>query len=150
MFRAVNTESEHERKRIHYERIKIKNVYLSVTKTLNVEKYFEMKIHFEQNKGFYLAGKANLLYNLVRRTQINELDKMLEKYDILESKCAFFEFARKCIENGLFVRAKKLLNIARSKGWWCNDLYDLESLIESKCFSGEKVEKKVRFEDFLK
>lgn len=149
MFRAVNTESEHERKRMLFERARLQALYFSVTKTLNVDKFMELKIQFEQNQGLYSAGKANLLFSLVRRTQIEKLEKLIEKYNILESKPAFFEVIRKYIESERFVGAKKLLNKSRAKGWWCNDLFDLEKEIERKYFRGATIKKKPAFEDFL-
>jgi hypothetical protein len=149
MFRAVNTETEYERKRTQVERLKIKNVYISAVKTLNIEKYFELKVQFEQNQGFYLAGKSNLLYNLVRRSPLKNMDELIKKHNILESKLAFFEFVKKCIDNGLFVKAKKLLNCARIKGWICNDLFDFENQIEETYFKGQKMKKRCKFEDFI-
>ncbi|ELA41448.1 uncharacterized protein VICG_01553 [Vittaforma corneae ATCC 50505] len=149
MFRAVNTESESERKRILFERTRIQALYFSVAKTLNIDKFVELKVQFEQNQGLYSAGKANLLFSLVRKTPMEKLEELIEKYGVLESKPAFFEFIRKCIENEKFVKAKKLLNMARTKGWWCNDLFDLENTIECKYFKGGKIKKKPVFKNFM-
>lgn len=149
MFRAVNTESESQQRKIKLERTKILSLYLSALKTLKVEKYFELKVRYEQNQGFYTAGKCNLCFSLVRKTPFEKIDELIEKFCILESKHAFFEYVKKCIENNAFLKAKKLLNTARFKGWWCNDLFDLEKLIKLKYFEGEVVNKKPKFEDFI-
>lgn len=149
MFKAVNTESETDKKKILQERAKIQAAYLAATKTLNIEKYLEMKIRFEQNESFYLTGRGNLLYSLVRKTSSDKLDEVIRKYDVLDTKLAFFEVARKCVEGGAFVRAKKLLNLARKKGWICNDLFDLEEEIRTGYFLGRTVEKRAVFDSLL-
>jgi len=149
MFRAVNTESETERRKALQERAKIQSTYLSAMKTLDIEKYLEIRIQFEQNDGLYLAGKANLLYGLVRKTPVVKLDELVEKYRILETRLAFFELARRWIDNGMFVKARKLLNMARERGWWCNDLFDLEGRIEREYFPGLRLKKQPKFEDYL-
>lgn len=149
MFKAVNTECEAERKKAVLEKKKIQNTYLSALKTLDIQNYLEIKVVFEQNVGFYLVGKANLLHSLVRKASVEELDEIMEKYGIIDVKLAVFEAAKKFIGNGLFVKARKLLNIAREKAWWCNDLFDLEERIKREYFPGYKLVKPCKFEDFL-
>lgn len=149
MFRAVNIESEYEKKRASQEKHKIQEMYFSCLKTLCIEKFFNIRILFDQNRPFYETARSNLLYNIVRKTSLPVLEKVLQEYDITESKHAFFEFVRKCIDNSMFVRAKKLLNLARKNKWWCNDLFDLEKDIDKLYFSGIKKNENLKFNDFL-
>lgn len=149
MFRAVNTESEHERKKIMHEKTKIQSSYLSALKTLNIDKFVDLKIQFEQNSDFYAAARANLLFSLVKKAPRSKLEEIYRNYSIQECKVALFEYARRSIEEGEFIKARKLLNLARKKGWWCNDLFDLEEVIEGKYFGRVGMKRKPIFEDFI-
>lgn len=150
MFRAVNTESESERRRIAAERQNIQANYLSATKTLNLDKFLDMKVMFEQNQEIYKIAKANLLFTFVRRTPLENVEGLINKYHVLESKPAYFELVRKYIKCENFIRAKKLLNLARSNGWICNDLFDLEKEITKKYFNDAVSFKKPKLDDLIK
>lgn len=150
MFHAVNTESEQLRRRIHFEQQRIKSIYLKAIRSLNVEKFLELKVVFDQNKDFYATARTTLLFTIVRRSSVDKLDEIQEKYDVFESKPAYFEAIQKYIKGKRFIKAKKLLNLARIKGWWCNELFDLEREILKKYFVDALPKKKAVFEDFLK
>lgn len=132
MFRAVNTESESERRKAHLERKKIQSTYLSALKSMNLAKMFSMEIRYEQNHGLFCNAKSNLLCSFIRKTPTDQLLGEIEAYGILESKSAFFEVVRKFIEEGNFIRAHKLLNLAQSKGWVNNDYFELREEISRK------------------
>lgn len=137
MFRAVNTESESDRRRACLERQKIQNVYLSTLKTMKLSKLLSMEVRYEQNYNLLCNAKSNLLYGFVRRMSMGQLLESME-CGFLESKVSFFEFVRKCIAEGNFIRAHKLLNLAKSREWVGNDYFELREEIGKKYASGIK------------
>lgn len=140
MFRAVNTESENERRKSNFERQKIINTYFSTIKTLKLEKFFALNVCYEQNQGLYDNGKSNLLYNYVSRSSYDIILQNIDKYGILEYKSPFFEFIRKSIDNGYYIRAQKLLNIAAKKNWATNEYFALKDKLYSVYFNVEKID----------
>lgn len=149
MFRAVNTESELERRRFISERQKIHNLFISSSRSLNIEKFLSFNVSFEQNQSLYDNAKSNLLFGYVNKNKVETLIKFLDKHNFLESKQAFFEFIRICIEDSKFVQAKKLLNIAKSKGWFSNDYFELKKSVQNLYFGKIVNHKKPKFDDFL-
>lgn len=149
MFRAVNTESEFEKRRCLSERQKIQNLYISSAKSLNIDRFLSFKVSFDQNQPLYDNAKSNLLFSLVNKSKVENLLELSKKYGILESKQAFFEFVRMFIRDGKFVQSRKLINLAKTKGWFCNEFFELKNFIENEYFGGAKLRKKVVFDDLL-
>lgn len=133
MFKAVNTESEAQQKKIQIERQKIRELYLAALADLELDAFLQFKVENDQNGEFYKKAQANLLYNYAKAKALDDLD---ERLGFLECRDAFFEVAEKNIRARNFVRAKKLLNLARERGWFCNKLHDLQKRIEEEYFAG--------------
>lgn len=149
VFRAVNTESELERRKFLSERQKIQNLYISSSKSMNIDRFLAFNVSFDQNQAFYNNAKSNILFSFVNKNKVETLLKFLEKYNFLESKQAFFEFIRICIDESRFIQAKKLLNLAKLKGWFCNDYFELKKSIESLYFGKKANSSKLCFDDLL-
>jgi hypothetical protein len=145
MFKAVNTESVQEIKKSLEERKIIRGIYLSCLKSSNIEKLMSFNVIFDQNQQLYTTAKSNLFFSLVHKNNSEKLIEFSKKYNFLEFKQPFFEFVKICISESKFVKAKKLLKLARGKGWFCNDYFSLKNEIKAKY--GE--DKEVKFEDFL-
>lgn len=144
MFKAVNTDSESQRKKISIENQRIRDLYMDTLQTLNIKKFLELQVLHSQNQPFYLKAKSNIMYNYVKCVDISILNENKEKYDFLEHKHSFFEVVEKNIRGGNFVRARKLLNLAKERGWLCNSLYSLASRIEDDYFAARLVKNRTR------
>lgn len=142
MFKAVNTESENERRRAQFEKTRIQKSYLSALKTLNIDKFLAIKIHHEQNQAFYESAKSNLLYNFAAKSSSDAILKKVEEYGILNFKAPLFEFARKSLDEENFIRAHKLLNLAKHKKWTNNDYFELRKRMKSEYFEDCHFERK--------
>lgn len=103
---------------------------------MNLAKMFSIEVRHEQNYGFFHSAKSNLLYSFVKKTPMDQLLGKIGTYGLLESKSALFELVRKCIGEESFIRAHKLLNLAKSKGWMGNDYFDLREEISRKYIKG--------------
>lgn len=136
MFRAINTESEVQRKAAKIENAKIVQLYLDALENRKYDAFLEFSVLYDQNKSLYNKGRSNLFYNYVMETDVETLNENKEKLDFLEYKLAVFALVEKNIKAGNYVRAKKLLNFARTKGWICNNLYKLEERIKAEYFDG--------------
>lgn len=134
MFKAANTDSETQRRKTSAEAQKIRDLYMEVLQTLDIGKFLEFRVMSDQNQPFYTRARSNLMYNYVKSTDVSVLNENRENYDFLDYRYAFFEVVEKNIGAGNFVRARKLLNVARERGWQCNSLYTLEREIESRYF----------------
>ncbi|KAI4290880.1 hypothetical protein PAPHI01_0154 [Pancytospora philotis] len=136
MFRAVNMESERQRREARAENQRINELYLAALKSRDYGAYLALDVQYDQNKPLYARGKSNLMYNYVCDNSVDTLRRNAWGYNLTEYKHSLFRLAKKNIDAGNFVYAKKLLNAARAKGWGCNSLYDLEARIEKEYFSG--------------
>jgi hypothetical protein len=130
MFKAVNTESEYEMKLAEYERRRIQKCYLSAMKNVKNTNFFNLQVKYENNQAFYTSAKSNLLCTYIWETSTEQIIQEIEKLKILDFKFPFFELVRKSIKEHNYIRAKKLLNLARSKKWTNNDYFDLKREIK--------------------
>lgn len=144
MFKAANTDSETQRRKTSVEAQKIRDLYMEVLRTLDIKKFLEFKVQNDQNQPFYTRARSNLMYNYVKRTDVAVLNENKENYDFLDYRYSFFEVVEKNIAAGNFVRARKLLNMAKERGWQCNSMYSLEKEIENRYFGAEFARKRVR------
>lgn len=135
MFKAVNVESESDKRLCEFEKKRIEKSYLATLKTLNLDSFLATQIKYEQNLSFYKNAYSNLLVEYVSIKCDREILENLEKYKILEHTNSFFELLRKSIKNENFIRAKKLLNLAKSKNWMRNEYYDLKRELEQLYFN---------------
>lgn len=142
MFRAVNTESENERRKESFEKSKIQTMYLATLKSLNIDKFLSLKINYERNQVFFESAKSNLLYSFVSKSPSEKIVEVLEKYEILKFKTPFFEFVRKTLEDENYLRAQKLLNLAKSNKWAGNDYFNLKTQIEKDYYAKFKCKKR--------
>ena len=129
MFKAVNSESEAELKKINDEMNSIRDLYLKALKTLNASELLEFKVKYENNKDIHRIAISNILYNSIKAEKFDK--KLLQKhsYDISDSKSALFAYILHSIESKKFIKAKKLLNAALSKGWEGNEYYECLRLL---------------------
>ena len=146
MFRAVNTESEYEKKRSLSERLKIHDFYLFSLKSSNIDRFLSFNVVFDQNQQLFNTAKSNLFFSLVYKNKVENLLELSKKYNFLELKQSFFAFVRICLDEKKFIQAKKLLNLSKKRGWFCNEYFTLNQEIKVKC---DLKEVNINFEDFL-
>lgn len=131
MFAAINsTGSENTRKLEEEERTRLRNKYNETLLTLNLGPFLELRPVHDINLGFYNRALRYLVFNYTFQKSLEEIEQSMSRYRLLEYKEAIFNIARKHIEAERFVRARKLLNIARDRGFFCNMLYELEGQLE--------------------
>lgn len=134
MFRALNTESASQKKKAAEEGIRIREMYMDYLFTSNLDALLSYPVQCEQNIPLMMKAKSNALTAHVKSEPIDRLNSQMEQLGLLEFRNPLFLLAEKNIQGGNFVRAKKILNVARDKGWFSNRLYDLSKRIEVEYF----------------
>ena len=123
MFTPLNKETSKKRlKSIVKERRALKETYynflLDIKKLDNI---FSVKIDYEENYELLSRIKEYALYNCL----LKNIDIDIKKYDIFRYKKVLFFYIKKTIENKEFIKAKKLLNICKERGYENNEYFDL-------------------------
>ena len=122
MFTPLNKETSKKRlKSIVKERRALKETYynflLDIKKLDNI---FSVKIDYEENYELLSQIKEYALYNCL----LKNIDIDIKKYDIFRYKKVLFFYIKKKIENKEFIKAKKLLNICKERGYENNEYFD--------------------------
>lgn len=125
MFTAINTESAGNLKKMQLERKKIITAFIAACRTLKINEFSELKVVYKPNEPFFKKAKTNLYIQFIQKTSIIIIEALGMIEQFLESKELLFEMAAKYISEKKYIRAKKILNIAFKKEWYCNKLYDL-------------------------
>lgn len=121
MFTPLNEEHNSEKlKEIEKEKEKIKRIYYLFLLNKKLEDVFSYKLVHEENLNLLDRVKEYALYNHIRsgKRKIN-LD------DVVGYKRPLLEYIETLIRDGLFIKAKKLLNVAKEKRFTCNKYYEL-------------------------
>lgn len=137
MFRAVNTDSELQKKERVQERKELIAAYTKCQNEGIIEPFMDKKVEYESNKGLLENGKSNLLCEFIRSGEIQEIENKIDEYSMIETKYPLFSLINRYLVEKRYIRAKKLLNIARAKGWYCNELYNTEAKLNKLVFGEE-------------
>jgi hypothetical protein len=135
MFVALNSKpDENERKSEREERKELVTLYNRALETLEVDSFISHRLKHETNRCVYNKGREYLLFNYSLRKELKEVEENIEKHRLTEYKYALFCLVKRNIENANFIRAKKLLNLARDRNYHTNALYELEKLLRRQWY----------------
>ncbi|AFN82730.1 hypothetical protein EROM_031080 [Encephalitozoon romaleae SJ-2008] len=136
MFEAINSvDSKAIKKSEDHERAMLLMEYNKALKDLNVGSFLRYKVKHDVNLGLYKRASGYLISNYTAKKALEEVEQNIERYKLLNYRESLFNMARRnIIERNNFVRARKLLNIAREKGFFCNELYELEELLTTEWY----------------
>lgn len=131
MFEAINSvDSGVIKKSEEQERNMLVTEYNKALETLDIESFLRYRVKQDANIGLHKKGSSYLMANYTFKKDLEEVESNIEKYKLLDHRESLFNMARRNImEAGNFLRARKLLNMARRKGFFCNTLYELEKLL---------------------
>jgi hypothetical protein len=126
MFAALNTHPSDTDRRLQEERTRISTLYNSALHTLDIAPLTAYSPRHEENRTFYNRAREYILFNYTSERPMQEVEENIEKYRLTESRDALLCLARRSMEAARFIRARKLLNLARERRYHCNTLYELE------------------------
>lgn len=135
MFEAINSaNSEDVRKAEKEEEEKLKVAYSRALVSLDLDLFIDQKPKYASNSFLYGRLFCYLVANYSDKKHTDELESNMERYGLLDYSEAVFNIARRYIEAECFMKARKLLNIARERGYITNMLYELEEELERRWF----------------
>ncbi|ADM11253.1 uncharacterized protein Eint_031100 [Encephalitozoon intestinalis ATCC 50506] len=136
MFEAINSiDNKVIRKSEDHEKGMILLEYTKALKTLDIGSFLKYRVKHDVNLGLYKRASGYLISNYAIKKTLEEIELNMERYKLLEYKESVFIMARRNImEKENFVKARKLLNLAREKGFFCNELYELEELLNNEWY----------------
>jgi len=132
MFSAVNSENPASKQRSLKERSRLREAYLNTLASGNIDDFLSLKSADPGNEMYLFCAKDYLLYNWVKTRKIEEIDLKFERYEIKRYRYAFFRVVERNIEENNITKARKMLEFARRKQWYCNQLYDCKRMIDLK------------------
>jgi hypothetical protein len=123
MFTPLNKETSKKRlKSMLKERRMIKEIYYKFLINMDIDNVFNIKTEYDENRDILYQVKEYALFNLVDKF-IDKVDPL--KYDIFSYKKAAFLYIHSILKKKEYVKAKKMLNICKEKGYECNEYYEL-------------------------
>lgn len=130
MFTPLNKETSKKRlKSILKERRMIKEVYYKFLVNMDIDTIFSIKIEYDENSDILYQVKEYSLFNLVDKS-VEGVDPV--KYEIFNYKKAAFMYIQNVLKRKEYVKAKKMLNICKEKGYECNEYYELVDEVRKK------------------
>ncbi|KAF9761563.1 hypothetical protein NGRA_2559 [Nosema granulosis] len=130
MFTSLNEEFSIEKTReIEKEKKKIKKSYYTYLINRKIDDIFNYELVHEENLHLFERVKEYTLFNHIRsgRKKIN-----IEAYNLTRYEKALMEYVELLINDGMFIKARKLLNIAKEKKYLSNKYYELEERIRKE------------------
>lgn len=136
MFEAINSvDNKAIKKSEDHERAILLMEYNKALKDLDISSFLRYRVKHDVNLGFYKRASGYLISNYTAKKALEEVEQNIERHKLLNYRESLFNIARRnIIERSSFVRARKLLNIAREKGFFCNELYELEELLTAEWY----------------
>lgn len=135
MFVPINSRNaEAIRKSEEEERTNLRRAYIEALSTLNIDSFLRCKPKHEANLGLYNQATRYLIFNYSSKKELCEIESNISKYGLLNYKESLLNMAKKNIETESFMKARKLLNIARERGFFCNMLYELEEQLRKEWY----------------
>ncbi|AFM98008.1 hypothetical protein EHEL_031120 [Encephalitozoon hellem ATCC 50504] len=136
MFEALNSvDNKVIKKSEDNERNMLLAEYNKALETLDISLFLKYRVKYDVNLGLYRKALGCLISNYTAKKTLEEVESNVEKYRLLSYRESVFNIARRnIVEKSNFVRARKLLNVARENGFFCNELYELEELLNSEWY----------------
>lgn len=132
MFAPLNEDLNPERlKDIAREKKILTKLYYNYFLNRKPESILNFKLENEENKIFYNLIKENVLFNVVRGK--NKKVK-LDVGEVIQFKRVLLEYIDKLIDEKEFIKASKLLNVAKRENYCCNKFYKLKERIRREYF----------------
>lgn len=129
-FKAVNTDTDKQRRDTARERQTLTALYAAALISGDITSFLAYKLECEPNRAFFAGARANLLCNFIASHPLSDSIAKATEWGLAETRRPLFALAERCLEAREPVRARKLLNLARERGWLCNELYELEDALE--------------------
>ncbi|KMV66483.1 hypothetical protein M970_031140 [Encephalitozoon cuniculi EcunIII-L] len=132
MFEAINSvDNRVIRRSEEQEKGTLMAEYNKALRTLDVGPFLKYRVKHDVNLGLHRKATGYLISNYTIKKTLEEVESNVERYRLLDHRESLFNMARRNItEARNFVRARKLLNIARERGFFYNELYELEELLD--------------------
>lgn len=121
MFKSINKLND---KKLKKEK---ENMYKEYIKNLQKKSIdFDFNINHEENKNMYKKMKENLKINLIFNIEYEKINEFINMEEIKENKNLFFAYLERSIRNLKFIKAKKMINYAKFRKYFCKQFYDIK------------------------
>lgn len=128
MFTPLNEEHNPEKlKEIEKEKNNLKRLYYLSLLNKKPEEIFSYELVHEENLHFLHRVKEYSLYNYIKSGK-----KKINLDDVIGYKRPLLEYIETLINDGQFIKAKKLINIAKDKKFTCNKYYELQRRVRKE------------------
>ncbi|KAH9411738.1 hypothetical protein HK407_03g04870 [Ordospora pajunii] len=134
MFTVINSVSNSATKKLEdREKTKILTEYNKALSTMKIDKFLAISPKHQVNIALHAKATQYLMSNYTQKKSLADIEENIHKYRFIEHRDALLNIARRSMdEQENYIKARKMLNIARQKHFTCNELYELEQKLENE------------------